>query len=226
MNNEDKMRNKMEKVKKELIDMLGFSEDEIILTSAKEGIGIKELVETIIKKVPAPKGNKKDKLQALIFDSYYDAYRGIVLSVRVVNGTLKVGDTIRMMNNKATYEVNKATKVYSAIVAKDAQDNEYLVACLNTRAGATDILKNMNLDNLSVFSHKNNQGHVSRVVYIPGQDYIAATEANVEEDMGFDFSDFSAPVGFDFAEPTIDSMNTIEDAEGFDFSDFSEPVFV
>lgn len=125
---------------------------------------------------------------------------------------------------KATYEVNKATKVYSAIVAKDAQDNEYLVACLNTRAGATDILKNMNLDNLSVFSHKNNQGHVSRVVYIPGQDYIAAAEANVE-DMGFDFSDFSAPVGFDFAEPTMDSMNTIEDAEGFDFSDFSEPVF-
>ena len=125
---------------------------------------------------------------------------------------------------KATYEVNKATKVYSAIVAKDAQDNEYLVACLNTRAGATDILKNMNLDNLSVFSHKNNQGHVSRVVYIPGQDYIAATEV-ATEDMGFDFSDFSAPVGFDLAEPTMDSMNAIEDAEGFDFSDFSEPVF-
>lgn len=125
---------------------------------------------------------------------------------------------------KATYEVNKATKVYSAIVAKDAQDNEYLVACLNTRAGATDILKNMNLDNLSIFSHKNNQGHVSRVVYIPGQDYMAATEV-ATEDMGFDFSDFSAPVGFDLAEPTMDSMNAIEDAEGFNFSDFSEPVF-
>ena len=125
---------------------------------------------------------------------------------------------------KATYEVSKATKVYSAIVAKDAQDNEYLVACLNTRAGATDILKNMNLDNLSIFSHKNNQGHVSRVVYIPGQDYIAATEV-ATEDMGFDFSDFSAPVGFDLVEPTMDSMNAIEDTDGFDFSDFSEPVF-
>ena len=125
---------------------------------------------------------------------------------------------------RPVYQVNKANKVYSAIVAKDAQDNEYLVACLNTRAGATDILKNMNLDNLSVFSHKNNQGHVSRVVYIPGQDYIAATEV-ATEDMGFDFSDFSAPVGFDLAEPTMDSMNVIEDAEGFDFSDFSEPVF-
>ena len=94
-----------EKVKKELIDLLGFSEDEIVLTSAKEGIGIKELVEKVIEKVPSPKGNIKDKLQALIFDSYYDAYRGIVISVRVMNGTLKVGDTIRMMNNNVTYLV-------------------------------------------------------------------------------------------------------------------------
>ena len=115
-----------ERVKKELIDMLGFSEDEIILTSAKEGIGIKELVETIIKKVPAPKGNKKDKLQALIFDSYYDAYRGIVLSVRVVNGTLKVGDTIRMMNNKATYEVNELC----VHTPKEVKVNELSTGCV------------------------------------------------------------------------------------------------
>ena len=58
-----------EKVKKELMDTLGFNEDEIVLTSAKNGIGIKELVETVIEKVPAPTGNKDDKLQALIFDS-------------------------------------------------------------------------------------------------------------------------------------------------------------
>ena len=67
-----------EKVKKELIDTLGFNEDEIILASAKNGIGIKELVETVIEKVPSPKGKTNDKLQALIFDSYYDPYRGIV----------------------------------------------------------------------------------------------------------------------------------------------------
>ena len=67
-----------EKVKQELIDTLGFNDDEIVLTSAKNGIGIKELVETIIEKIPAPKGNINDKLQALIFDSYYDPYRGIV----------------------------------------------------------------------------------------------------------------------------------------------------
>ena len=96
-----------EKVKKELMDTLGFNEDEIILTSAKNGIGIKELVETIIEKVPSPKGNKKDKLQALIFDSIYDPYRGIITLSRVVNGSVKVGDKIKMMATGATYDITE-----------------------------------------------------------------------------------------------------------------------
>ena len=94
-----------EKVKRELIDVLGFNEDEIVLTSAKNGIGIQELVETIIEKVPAPKYNNNEKLQALIFDSYFDPYRGVVALVRIVNGKLKVGDKIRMMATGATYDV-------------------------------------------------------------------------------------------------------------------------
>ena len=94
-----------DKVKQELIDTFGFSEDEIILTSAKNGIGIKELVEAVIEKVPAPTGNKNDCLQALIFDSIYDAYRGVIVSTRVVNGSIHVGDEIKMMDSNATYEV-------------------------------------------------------------------------------------------------------------------------
>ncbi len=94
-----------EKVKKELMDTLGFEEDEIILTSAKNGIGVKELVEAVIEKVPAPKGNQKEPLQALIFDSYYDPYRGVVALIRLVNGTLHVGDKIKMMATGATYDV-------------------------------------------------------------------------------------------------------------------------
>ena len=92
-----------EKVKKELVN-LGFNEDEIILTSAKNGIGIKELIEAVIERVPAPKSTS-DSLQALIFDSYFDSYRGIVASIRVVNGSVKVGDTIRFMSTNTTYEV-------------------------------------------------------------------------------------------------------------------------
>lgn len=94
-----------EKVKKELMDTLGFDEDEIILTSAKNGVGIKELVEKVIEKVPAPTGKKQEPLQALIFDSYFDSYRGIIASIRVVNGSVKVGDKIKMMATGATYDV-------------------------------------------------------------------------------------------------------------------------
>ena len=82
-----------------------MEEDEIILTSAKNGIGIKELVEEIIVKIPSPKGNRNEKTQALIFDSYFDSYRGIIASIRVVNGSIKVGDKIKMMATGASYDV-------------------------------------------------------------------------------------------------------------------------
>ena len=93
------------KVKKELMDTFGFDESDIILTSAKNGIGIKELVEEIIVKIPAPKGDINEKTQALIFDSYFDSYRGIIASVRVVNGRIRVGDKIKMMATGAIYDV-------------------------------------------------------------------------------------------------------------------------
>lgn len=94
----------IDKVTEEL-EMLGFSKDEIILTSAKNGIGIKELVDAVVEKIPAPKGDKNAPLQGLIFDSVFDSYRGVVVSTRIVNGKLKVGDTIKMMETNATYEV-------------------------------------------------------------------------------------------------------------------------
>ena len=94
----------VEKVKKELVDSLGFSEDEILLCSGKTGVGIKELVEEVIKRVPAPTSSSND-LQALIFDSYFDAYRGIVILTRVFNGEIKVGDTVKMLATNAEYEV-------------------------------------------------------------------------------------------------------------------------
>ena len=94
----------VEKVKKELVDSLGFSEDEILLCSGKTGVGIKELVEEVIKRVPSPKSNSSE-LQALIFDSYFDSYRGIVILTRIFNGEIKVGDKIKMLATNAEYEV-------------------------------------------------------------------------------------------------------------------------
>ena len=95
----------VDKVKKELKETLGFNEDEIILCSAKNGIGIKELIEAIIERVPAPVGKKEEKLQALIFDSYFDSYRGIVTLIRIVNGSVKVGDKIKMFATNNIYDV-------------------------------------------------------------------------------------------------------------------------
>ncbi len=98
-----------EKVIGELKDVLGFERDEIVLTSAKNGIGIKELVEKVIDEIPSPKGSKEEPLQALIFDSIFDPYKGVVVSMRIVNGTVNVGDKIRMMETNAVYEVNELT---------------------------------------------------------------------------------------------------------------------
>ena len=95
----------VEKVTKELEETLGFSKDEIILTSAKNGIGIEELLDAIIDRIPAPKGDISKPLQALIFDSYFDSYRGVVALIRVVNGKLKVSDKIKLMATNKIEEV-------------------------------------------------------------------------------------------------------------------------
>ena len=90
---------------KELEDTFGFKEDEIILTSAKTGEGIDKLVDAIINRIPSPTGDVNNKLKCLIFDSYFDSYRGVIALVRVVEGSIKVGDSILMMATGATYEV-------------------------------------------------------------------------------------------------------------------------
>ena len=95
----------IQKVKKELVDLIGFKDEDIVLTSAKTGVGIKELVDKIVEVIPPPNGDKNLPLQGLIFDSIFDSYRGVIISVRIMNGTLKIGDTIKMMQTNATYEV-------------------------------------------------------------------------------------------------------------------------
>ncbi len=95
----------IEKVTKELMDTFGFDKNEIILTSAKTGEGIDKLLDAIVDRISPPKGDLKKPLQALIFDSYFDSYRGIVALVRVVNGSIKLKDKIEMKATHATYEV-------------------------------------------------------------------------------------------------------------------------
>jgi len=94
-----------EKVRREIEDVIGLDAEDAVLASAKAGIGIDELLEQIVEKIPAPSGDPDEPLQALIFDSYYDSYKGVVVLVRVVNGTVKPGDKIRFMATDAEYEV-------------------------------------------------------------------------------------------------------------------------
>ena len=95
------------KVKKELVETLGFDEDEIILTSAKTGEGVRELIEAIIERIPSPKGNPNGKLKALVFDSYFDSYKGVVVLVRIKDGKLKLKDKIKFMATNAIHEVTE-----------------------------------------------------------------------------------------------------------------------
>ena len=96
-----------EAVKAEIEETIGLDTSNAILASAKEGIGIEEILEEIVKSIPAPSGDVESPLQALIFDSFYDSYRGVIPLIRVVNGILKVGDKIRFMATNAVFEVNE-----------------------------------------------------------------------------------------------------------------------
>ena len=95
------------KVTEELLELGLFNKEDIILTSAKTGEGIDKLLEAIVKKIPAPKGSESAPLQALIFDSKFDSYRGVVISARIFNGSLKVGDTIIMHNSNKSFLVTE-----------------------------------------------------------------------------------------------------------------------
>ncbi|AAT63565.1 TPA: elongation factor 4 [Bacillus cereus] len=96
-----------ERVRQEVEDVIGLDASEAVLASAKAGIGIEEILEQIVEKVPAPTGDSEEPLQCMIFDSLYDPYRGVIAYIRVVNGTVKVGDKVRMMATGKEFEVTE-----------------------------------------------------------------------------------------------------------------------
>lgn len=93
------------RVKEEIEDIIGIPTDDVVLASAKDGIGIKKILEQIVKEVPAPSGDIEKPLQALVFDSFYDSYRGVIPLIRVKNGMVKPGDEIKLMATNGVYEV-------------------------------------------------------------------------------------------------------------------------
>lgn len=138
-----------ERVRTEVEDVIGLDASEAVLASAKAGIGIEEILEQVVEKVPAPQGDVEAPLKALIFDSVYDAYRGVILQIRVVDGSVKVGDTIQLMSNGKEFVVTEVGIFTPKVVARDflmAGDVGYLAAAIktvaDTRVGDTITLAN------------------------------------------------------------------------------------
>jgi len=94
-----------ERVKKEVEDVIGLDTSDAVLASAKNGIGIKEILEQVVQKIPAPQGERNKPLKALIFDSHYDAYKGVVCHIRIIDGTISAGTQMKFMATGANFEV-------------------------------------------------------------------------------------------------------------------------
>ncbi len=124
-----------ERVRKEIEDVIGLDASEAVLASAKAGIGIEDILEQIVQNVPAPSGDLEAPLKALIFDSVYDPYRGVVLNVRVIDGVVKPGDKIKLMSNGKTFDVTEVGVFSPKAVQKDylmVGDVGYITAAIKT----------------------------------------------------------------------------------------------
>lgn len=138
-----------ERVRKEIEDVIGIDAEDAVLASAKTGIGISEILEQIVTNVPAPSGDLEAPLKALIFDSIYDSYRGVVLNVRITDGIVRPGDKIQLMSNGKTFDVTEVGVFSPKAVQRDylmVGDVGYITASIKsvqeTRVGDTVTLAN------------------------------------------------------------------------------------
>jgi GTP-binding protein LepA len=138
----------IDRVKEQINDDLGLDPEGAILVSAKEGIGIRDLLEAIVAKLPPPAGDPAEPLKALIFDSHYDAYRGTVVHFRIFNGQIGAGDVVTFMSNNAVYKVEEVG-IFQLDMIKQTQLSAgqvgYMIASIktvsDTRCGDTITLK-------------------------------------------------------------------------------------
>lgn len=122
-----------DEIKEEIEDIIGIDASYAPLISAKDGLNIKDVLEAIVKYVPAPSGKLDEPLKALIFDSYYDSYKGVIAYIRVFNGSVKKGDKIKMMNTKKEFEVLEVGVIspgHNPVEALESGDVGYLTASI------------------------------------------------------------------------------------------------
>ncbi|MCA9729447.1 MAG: GTP-binding protein, partial [Candidatus Eisenbacteria bacterium] len=130
---------RVEDVRAQIHGLIGSTEDEVLLASAKEGRGVPEILQAVVQRVPAPPGDTEAPLRALIFDSEFDRYRGVVAHIRVVEGKVRAGDKIRLLSTKRTYEVTEVGNFRLEMVARshlEAGEVGYLLASMKEVADA------------------------------------------------------------------------------------------
>jgi GTP-binding protein LepA len=127
-----------EKVKSQIEESIGIDCAEAVFTSAKEGIGTTEVLEAVIKKVPPPKGRKENPLKALIFDSWFDNYQGVIVLIRLFDGEVRRGTKIKLMATKKVFEVSEVgifTPDKKTVTSLKVGEVGYLVAGIKKVAG-------------------------------------------------------------------------------------------
>ncbi|MFA4858065.1 MAG: translation elongation factor 4 [Candidatus Margulisiibacteriota bacterium] len=129
----------VQRAKEELMHTLGFAENEILLASAKEGLGIAEILEAVIERVPPPAGEAAKPLQALIFDSHFDIFRGVIVYIRIVNGALRKGDQIIFLGTGKEFEALEIGTLNLDLIPRDSLSTGevgYLIANIKNIADA------------------------------------------------------------------------------------------
>ena len=199
-----------EKVRQEIEDMIGIDASEAPLISAKENINIDEVLDKIIEYLPAPSGSAEKPLRALIFDAQYDTYRGVIVHVRIVDGSVKVGDEIEMMHSEEKFTVNEVGDFKAGNLAKtkslEAGDVGYIIANIkdvhDTEVGDT-ITKAENPAKKAIPGYKPVQQMVYCGLYpVDNKDYGDLRDALEKlqlNDASFTFEpESSAALGFGF----------------------------
>ena len=198
-----------EECKEEIEDIIGIDAEDAPCISAKTGLGVDELLEEIVKKIPAPKGDPNGKLRALIFDSKYDSYKGVVIYTRIFDGRVKEGDVIRLMNAGKEYEVTEVGYCIPGMLPSDelkAGEVGYICASIkyvrDARVGDTVTLANAPA-NKPLKGYKKAQSMVYCGIYpAEGEKYEGVKEALEKlqvNDAAFNFEpENSAALGFGY----------------------------
>jgi GTP-binding protein LepA len=139
-----------DRVKKEVEDIIGVDASDAVLASAKEGIGIKEILEAVVAKIPAPKGEEESPLRAMIFDSWYDTYQGVVVLIRVVDGSIKPGDKIKFMSTNQQYVIDRV----GVFTPKALMVDELTVGEVGFITAAIKDINDVNIGDTITHSHR------------------------------------------------------------------------